>query len=110
LAALPNSSVLDTLPTAFNVGNLHVVVVDDSVANPDNLAFVEADLLHAGAARPVLLLLRVGRGDVVALLGDRPRLIEALGVGEWEAHAVGLNAQGAITTYGLVMPTVVAAP
>jgi len=97
-APLPHSNEPDALPTAFNVGDLHVIVVDDRAASDDNLAFVEADLLHAGAARPVLMLLVTGRGELVQLLGDRPSIVEA-GTDN-EATAIGLDTQGELVAFG----------
>lgn len=98
-APLPHSDTPDTLPTAFNVGDMHIIVVDDRTSNADNLAFVEADLLHAGAARPVLMLLITGRGDVVQLLGDRPSIVTAF-LSDDMPFAIGFDAKGELVTYG----------
>ena len=99
-APLPYTDEPNALPTAFNVGDLHVIVVDDRVASDDNTTFIEADLLHAGAARPVLMLLATGRRDVVKLLGERPSIVIVPRPNDM-AIAVGLNPQGELVRFGM---------
>ncbi len=102
-APMPQSDTSNALPTAFNVGDLHVIVVDDRIESDDNTAFVEADLLHAGAARPVLMLLATGRDDVVQLLGERPSIVIVSRPNDM-AIAVGLDAQGDLVRFGASAP------
>ena len=66
----------------------------------DNTAFIEADLLHAGAARPVLMLLATGRRDVVKLLGERPSIVIVPRPNDM-AIAVGLDPQGELVRFGM---------
>lgn len=96
LAPLPMTASPGTLPTAFNVGDLHVIVVDDRDDPDDARMFVEADLFHAGAARPVLLIATAGHAGLIELLADREHQV-ALDRGGVEPAAAVLDRQGALT-------------
>ena len=72
MAPRPGEAPGGTLPTAFNVGDLHVIVVNDTLPIKDTCTFIEADLHHAGAARPVLLVTSSEQEPLRSLLENRP--------------------------------------